>query len=56
MSEAPAFPFADPSLPLEARVEDLHGRLTLEEKVARSLLSLDGVSGMSTMLPLYNIM
>ena len=25
MSEAPAFPFADPSLPLEARVEDESG-------------------------------
>ena len=40
-------PFADPSLPLEARVADLTGRLTLEEKVAlmagAAAFTLEGV-------------
>jgi beta-glucosidase len=31
---AEPYPFADPGLPLETRVADLFGRLTLEEKVA----------------------
>ncbi|MBG0561031.1 glycoside hydrolase family 3 protein [Actinoplanes aureus] len=30
----PAYPFRDPSLPLEARVDDLVGRLTLDEKIS----------------------
>jgi beta-glucosidase len=30
----PAYPFRDPRLPLERRVEDLVGRLTLDEKVS----------------------
>src|SRR5947208_5485099 len=30
----PAYPFRDPHLPLQARVDDLLGRLTLDEKVS----------------------
>ncbi|MBL7262174.1 glycoside hydrolase family 3 protein [Paractinoplanes lichenicola] len=30
----PSYPFRDPALPLQARVDDLVGRLTLDEKVA----------------------
>ncbi|MBO3737980.1 glycoside hydrolase family 3 protein [Actinoplanes flavus] len=30
----PAYPFRDPSLPLAARVDDLVGRLTLDEKIS----------------------
>ncbi|MEV0902095.1 glycoside hydrolase family 3 C-terminal domain-containing protein [Actinoplanes sp. NPDC049802] len=30
----PAYPFRDPSLPLQARVDDLVGRLTLDEKIS----------------------
>ncbi|GAA4946039.1 glycoside hydrolase family 3 protein [Actinoplanes utahensis] len=33
-SAAPGYPFRDPSLPLEARVGDLVGRLTLDEKIS----------------------
>jgi Beta-glucosidase-related glycosidases len=33
MSELPQFPFRDPDLPLETRVNDLIGRLTTEEKI-----------------------
>jgi len=36
MAPAPAdFPFRDPSLPVEARISDLLGRMTLEEKAAQ---------------------
>ena len=37
VSQAPSFPFQDPSLPVEQRVSDLVARLTLEEKVAQMI-------------------
>jgi beta-glucosidase len=44
---ADRYPFADPSLPLESRVADLAGRLTLEEKVGlmagAAAFTLEGV-------------
>ena len=44
---ADRFPFADPGLPLETRVADLAGRLTLEEKVSlmagAAAFTLEGV-------------
>ena len=44
---ADRYPFADPGLPLEARVDDLAGRLTLDEKVAlmagAAAFTLEGV-------------
>ena len=36
-AKAPAAPYKDPSLSVDARVDDLMGRMTLEEKVAQML-------------------
>ncbi len=46
------FPFRNPDLPLEARVRDLIGRLTLEEKVGQMGHSARGVPRLG--IPAYN--
>jgi beta-glucosidase len=48
----PAFPFLDPDLPLERRIDDLAGRLTLEEKVDQMLHESSAVERLG--LPAYN--
>ena len=46
------FPFRDPQLPVEQRVEDLVSRLTLEEKVKQMLNSTPPVERLG--IPAYN--
>ena len=48
----PAFPFMDPNLSLEERVEDLLGRLTLEEKVSQTLYNAPAIPRLG--IPAYN--
>jgi beta-glucosidase len=48
----PALPFLDPELPLEARVEDLLGRMTLEEKVSQTLYTAPAMERLG--IPAYN--
>jgi beta-glucosidase len=47
-----AFPFLDPDLPLERRIDDLAGRLTLEEKVDQMLHESSAVERLG--VPAYN--
>lgn len=46
------YPFLDPSLPLETRVNDLVGRMTLEEKISQMLNSAPAVERLG--IPAYN--
>ncbi len=48
----PDFPFRDSSLPLEARVDDLLSRLTLEEKVSRMVHDSAAIERLG--IPSYN--
>jgi beta-glucosidase-like glycosyl hydrolase len=62
-TEAPSLlPYQDPNTPLETRVQDLLGRMTLEEKVAqitgedKLIIGHDGIPGNSRLgIPLYKI-
>ncbi len=45
-------PFLDPELPLESRVEDLLGRMTLEEKVSQTLYDAPAIERLG--IPEYN--
>ena len=45
-------PYLDPDLPLETRVEDLVGRMTLEEKVSQTLYDASAVERLG--IPEYN--
>ncbi|HNN71056.1 MAG TPA: glycoside hydrolase family 3 N-terminal domain-containing protein, partial [Ferruginibacter sp.] len=47
-----AFPYWDPSLPIEERVNDLIGRLTLEEKIAQMLNATPAVPRLG--IPAYD--
>ena len=49
---AAAMPFRDPSLPIEKRVNDLLGRLTLEEKVAQLIDRAQAIPRLD--IPAYN--
>ena len=49
---AAAMPFRDPSLPIEKRVDDLVGRLTLEEKVAQTIDRAQAIPRLD--IPAYN--
>ncbi|MGB9596874.1 MAG: glycosyl hydrolase, partial [Candidatus Poribacteria bacterium] len=46
------FPFQDPSLPIEQRVDDLVSRLTLEEKVSQMVHSASAIPRLG--IPEYN--
>jgi beta-glucosidase len=46
------YPFLDPDLPLEKRVDDLVGRLTLEEKIGQMLHESPGIERLG--IPPYN--
>lgn len=48
----PSFPFRDTRLPLEARIEDLLSRLTLEEKVTRMVHASPAIERLG--IPAYN--
>jgi beta-glucosidase len=48
----PKFPFQDPHLPVEARVDDLVGRLSLDEKAAQMLHEAPAISRLD--IPPYN--
>jgi len=47
-----SLPFRDPDLPLEDRVEDLLGRMTLEEKVGQTLYDAPAIPRLG--IPAYN--
>lgn len=47
-----SFPFRDPAAPLEARVRDLIGRLTLEEKVGQMMNDAPAIDRLG--IPAYN--
>ena len=47
-----AFPFQDPDLPLEARVDDLVGRMTLAEKASQMLHEAPAIERLG--IPAYN--
>ena len=46
------FPFQDPDLPIDARVDDLVGRLTLEEKASQMLHEAQAIDRLG--IPAYN--
>ena len=46
------FPFQDPSLPLQERVQDLVSRMTLEEKIAQTLYDAPAIPRLG--VPAYN--
>ncbi|GMV06541.1 MAG: beta-glucosidase [Gemmatimonadota bacterium] len=48
----PLLPYRDPDLPVEARVEDLLGRMTLEEKVGQTLYDAPAIERLG--IPAYN--
>jgi len=48
----PNFPFEDPNLPLEARIEDLLSRMTLKEKVSRMVHDSPAIERLG--VPSYN--
>src|SRR5688500_20146413 len=50
--KAPAFPFLNPELPISTRVDDLVGRLTVEEKAAQMLHEAPAVPRLG--IPAYN--
>ena len=50
--ESYRFPYQDPNLPLEARVDDLVARMTLEEKVSQMLYDADAIERLE--IPAYN--
>jgi beta-glucosidase len=50
--KAPAFPFLNPELPISTRVDDLVGRLTVEEKAAQMLHDSPAIPRLS--IPAYN--
>jgi beta-glucosidase len=39
LAHAAQFPYQDPSLPIEQRVADLVGRMTLEEKISQMTMT-----------------
>jgi beta-glucosidase len=49
---SPGFPFQDPALPLEQRLDDLTGRLTLEEKASQMVYFSAAVPRLD--IPAYN--
>jgi beta-glucosidase len=51
-SSTTKFPFQDPSLPIEKRVDDLVGRMTLEEKVAQVVHRAKAIPRLG--VPAYN--
>ena len=51
-AQAPEFPFRDPSLPQEHRIDDLLSRLTLQEKIDMMQNGSKGVERLG--LPDYN--
>ncbi|MCJ7627997.1 MAG: hypothetical protein MUO50_06360, partial [Longimicrobiales bacterium] len=50
--ELEALPYLNPDLPLEARVDDLLGRMTLDEKVSQTLYDASAVERLG--IPEYN--
>lgn len=50
--DSPKYPFQDPSLPIEVRVNDLVSRLTLEEKVAQMLNAAPAIERLG--IPAYD--
>jgi beta-glucosidase len=46
------FPFQDPSLPLESRVEDLLSRMTLVKKVSQTMNDAPAIERLG--IPAYN--
>src|SRR5262245_65551876 len=52
MSDGHTFPFQNPDLPLEERVDDLVSRLTLEEKTAQMLHEAPAIPRLG--IPAYN--
>ncbi|HEY4064046.1 MAG TPA: glycoside hydrolase family 3 C-terminal domain-containing protein [Puia sp.] len=49
---APAYPFLDPSLPTDQRVDDLVGRMTLEEKIGQMMNAAPAIPRLG--IPEYN--
>ncbi len=52
LAQRPPFPFLDPSVPAESRLNDLIGRLTLEEKVSQLLYDAPAIERLQ--IPAYN--
>src|SRR5438477_1604757 len=53
MSSVPSdFPFQDPDLPIEARVDDLVGRMTVAEKASQMLHEAPAIERLG--IPAYN--
>ncbi|MDZ7373996.1 MAG: glycoside hydrolase family 3 C-terminal domain-containing protein [candidate division KSB1 bacterium] len=51
-AQTPSYPFMDPNLPIEQRVEDLLSRLTLEEKVSQMMHDAPAIERLG--IPKYN--
>ena len=52
-AQSPAFPFQDPTLPIDQRVDDLVGRMTLEEKASQLVNRTRAIPRLN--VPEYNI-